>query len=600
MIDPADILKGKILIVDDTDVNVMLLERTLGAAGYTSVSSTRNPGEVFELHRKNRYDLILLDIEMPGLDGFQVMEGLKEIDIGNYLSVLVLTAYPAHKLRALQSGAKDFISKPFDLAEVVMRVRNMLEVRLLHEVLRKHTKELDSDLSNLLANIDIPIVLLNDDLTVRRFTPPAETVLGLSSEQIGRSISSVRLPLALSNLEPLLMNVMKTGDVQKMEIQDARGRWYYLFLRPYRTEKNKTENNRIEGVVIALVDIHDRKLSEKTLLRLATLVLDSNDAVIVCDLQDRIIAWNKGAQKMYGYTERQALGMRIRRLMPKDKLIKARELIRVSAAPFEAQRRTRDGRILDVLLTVTVLRDDKGQPVEVATTERDITEQKHGEREFQRLRARVISAQETERKRLALELHDGVGQILSGVKYRLQALQGNMTLSKGDEAKILKVGGFLDHAISEIRRVSQNLMPSELVDLGLEAALLMLCREFKERVGIHVTIRTVPTEAAPEQALALFRITQEALNNIGKHSKADQIAVNLLREGKEIVLSVRDNGIGFNLVAGRSSTERGIGLVSMRERAESIGGAITIQSAPGAGTTLVVRAPVTSPRRAIQ
>ncbi len=97
-----------------------------------------------QLHRKNRYDLILLDLMMPGTDGFQVMEGLKEIETEGYLPVLALTAQPAHKLRALQCGAKDFLSKPFDLAEVLMRVRNMLEVRLLHEAARSHGKMLES------------------------------------------------------------------------------------------------------------------------------------------------------------------------------------------------------------------------------------------------------------------------------------------------------------------------------------------------------------------------------------------------------------------------------------------------------------------------
>ena len=144
MMSSSDILHGKILIVDDQHVNVLLLERMLGGAGYVSVTSTMNPDEVCELHRKNRYDLILLDLQMPGTDGFQVMEGLKEIETDGYLPVLAVTAHPAHKLRALQCGAKDFISKPFDLAEVLMRVHNMLEVRLLHEAARNHGKMLES------------------------------------------------------------------------------------------------------------------------------------------------------------------------------------------------------------------------------------------------------------------------------------------------------------------------------------------------------------------------------------------------------------------------------------------------------------------------
>jgi diguanylate cyclase (GGDEF)-like protein len=140
----SDILNAGLLIVDDQEANVELLGQMLREGGYARVSSTMNPREVCELHRKNRYDLILLDLQMPGMDGFQVMEGLKEIETDGYLPVLAVTAQPAHKLRALQSGAKDFVSKPFDQAEVLMRVHNMLEVRLLHEEARNYSKTLEA------------------------------------------------------------------------------------------------------------------------------------------------------------------------------------------------------------------------------------------------------------------------------------------------------------------------------------------------------------------------------------------------------------------------------------------------------------------------
>ena len=144
MISSSDILHGKVLIVDDQQADVLLLDRMLHGAGYTCVSSTMDPLEVCALYRKNGYDLIILDLQMPGMDGFQVMERLKEIETEGYLPVLAVTAHPAHKLRALQGGAKDFISKPFDLAEVLLRVHNMLEVRLLHEEARNHGKMLES------------------------------------------------------------------------------------------------------------------------------------------------------------------------------------------------------------------------------------------------------------------------------------------------------------------------------------------------------------------------------------------------------------------------------------------------------------------------
>ena len=143
MVNSASILNAGVLIVDDLEANVRLLSQMLVAAGYTSVASTMDPREVCALHRQNRYDLILLDLLMPGMDGFQVMEALKELEPDGYLPVLVITAQPGHKLRALQAGAKDFIGKPFELAEVLARVRNMLEVRLLHKELHKSNDVLE-------------------------------------------------------------------------------------------------------------------------------------------------------------------------------------------------------------------------------------------------------------------------------------------------------------------------------------------------------------------------------------------------------------------------------------------------------------------------
>ena len=146
MISSADIHHARVLIVDDQHTNVLLLDRMLRSVGYTSVESTMDPHEVCELHRTNRYDLILLDLVMPGMDGFQVMEGLKEIEKDGYLPVLVITAEPEHKLRALKAGAKDFISKPFDLAEVLTRVYNMLEVRKIHGELELRVEERSGEL----------------------------------------------------------------------------------------------------------------------------------------------------------------------------------------------------------------------------------------------------------------------------------------------------------------------------------------------------------------------------------------------------------------------------------------------------------------------
>ncbi len=155
MASPSDILNAKILVVDDKEANVLLIEGMLRVAGYTSFDSTTNPAAVCKMHLERAYDLILLDLQMPLMDGFQVMEDLKEIETGGYLPVLVITAQPDHKLRALLAGAKDFVSKPFDLAELRARVHNILEVRLLHREMKSCNQALEETVRELEASREI-------------------------------------------------------------------------------------------------------------------------------------------------------------------------------------------------------------------------------------------------------------------------------------------------------------------------------------------------------------------------------------------------------------------------------------------------------------
>jgi len=194
MLSSSDILRGKILIVDDLQANVQLLERMLRDAGYVSITSTMVPGEVCELHRKNHYDLILLDLKMPGMDGFQVIEELKGIEPDDYIPVLVVTAQPDHKLRALQAGAKDFISKPFVLAEVLARIHNMLEVRLLHAKTKSYSEALEQKVEEVEASRDLisrqsdEVKRLYDDLVAEQkrsleLSAQPGTMVGVEKEE---------------------------------------------------------------------------------------------------------------------------------------------------------------------------------------------------------------------------------------------------------------------------------------------------------------------------------------------------------------------------------------------------------------------------------
>ena len=153
MLEAREILSASILIVDDQEANVMLLEQMLRNGGYTNITTTQTPTEVYPLHKEHRYDLILLDLQMPVMDGFEVMAAIKDIEPGGYLPVLVITAQPGHKLQALKAGAKDFVSKPFDLVEVQTRIHNMLEVRLLYRRLANYNRQLEQTVAERTAEL---------------------------------------------------------------------------------------------------------------------------------------------------------------------------------------------------------------------------------------------------------------------------------------------------------------------------------------------------------------------------------------------------------------------------------------------------------------
>jgi putative two-component system response regulator len=182
MLSSANILKGKILIVDDKEANILLLGQMLRNAGYSSITSTMVPGEVSGLHAKNQYDLIMLDLQMPGMDGFEVMEELHAIETNGYLPVLVVTAQPDHKLRAFKAGAKDFISKPFDLTEVLARVHNMLEVRLLQKQLHAYNDTLEQQVKERTA--DLQKSYLETIFTMTRAVEHKDEDIGAHTQRI--------------------------------------------------------------------------------------------------------------------------------------------------------------------------------------------------------------------------------------------------------------------------------------------------------------------------------------------------------------------------------------------------------------------------------
>jgi PAS domain S-box-containing protein len=271
----------------------------------------------------------------------------------------------------------------------------------------------------------------------------------------------------------------------------------------------------------------------------------------------------------------------------------------------QIQRRTRrrgavetvllaaDGARIPVLLAASRFPAEGQESVCLVVT--DITERKEAERARLELSRRILNAQEAERQRVARDLHDSINQLLASARYRLS--QANSRSRAGLTGKIREARELLEQAIAEVRLISRNLRPSELDDLGLHAALRTLTQEFHQRTGIAARFRPLSTGPLPaEVEMAFYRIAQEALNNIEKHSRATRAELALVFADGQATLSIRDNGRGLTLTP-RKQSKTGWGLRNMRERASILGGSLTLVPLRGKGTRLSVSIPVHDPSR---
>jgi PAS domain S-box-containing protein len=258
----------------------------------------------------------------------------------------------------------------------------------------------------------------------------------------------------------------------------------------------------------------------------------------------------------------------------------------------EAVLKTGDGSLVPVLLSSARFSSEGQVAIGVVVT--DITDRKEAERERQDLSRRIVNALEQERQRVARDLHDSVSQMLASAKYRLSHLV--VSGPGGDRADLRQVCRLLENAISEVKLISHNLRPSELDDLGLVPALRSLTHEFQKRCGIVTRFRgdmmAGQLIGSGELKMTLYRIAQEALNNVEKHSKATRADVSLSRTRFHALLSVRDNGKGFEGHTG-SGRKAGWGLENMRERARLLDGELEVASSLNKGTHICVRIPLT-------
>ncbi len=331
--------------------------------------------------------------------------------------------------------------------------------------------------------------------------------------------------------------------------------------------------------------------------KLVTVVEDSNDAVTVLDFDGNIKAWNKRAEKIFGYSESEALKMTIFNLVPPRLKKETLNLLHdiksgVLVKPFETKRVAKDGCIVNIRVTVTRLIQNE-KIVAVATTERDVTEYNRWLAAIKELPQRIILAQEKERSHISQEIHSDFGQSLMALKMFV-CMSATEFVKENPELKLMfeKVKDQLTRIIDKARDLSHKLAPPSLKYIGLVEAIKKLVESagYYNKLKVHFVHRKMGDVSFESKGIIIYRIVQESLNNISKHAKATETWVKAQCRNSQFSLEISDNGKGFD--PAKISHTRCLGLDLMKEQAALIHGTLSIESLIGKGTKIKVIVPI--------
>ena len=334
-------------------------------------------------------------------------------------------------------------------------------------------------------------------------------------------------------------------------------------------------------------------------LLLAAIVDSSNDAIVSKDMDGIILSWNAAAERIFGFTQAEAIGKPITILVPPELQDEEQGILqRLKAGErvvrFATTRLTKAGRRVDVSLTISPIRGADGSLVGASKIARDITEQKRAEEAISSVSRRLIEAQEQERTRIARELHDDIGQRLALLTIELTGLAAPSPESPEVERRTMELSRQASQLASDVQSMSHELHSAKIDILGLATGMRTFCTEFadQQKARVDFTSRDLPAQLPSNVSLCLYRVLQEALHNAAKHSGVHEFRVQLWGSNGEIHLTVKDPGAGFDVEAARAS--RGLGLVSMKERIKLVDGTLSIDSRLQHGTTIHARVPVGS------
>ena len=513
------------------------------------------------------------------------------------------------------------------------------ELNTVNDELQNRNHELSrltDDLANLLSSAAMPILMLDNELRIRRITPPTERLLNIRSSDIGRPIGDIRMRLSMDDLEPMIRRVIETLIPEEIEIQDREETWHALRIRPYRTA-----DNRIEGAVLVLVDIDQvrrARMAANAARAFAESVVESVETPLLVlhgdlrvrmtnraflqfyrlqpeDVENRVLfeingeQWNLPglrtalAQLSAGQpaiddleVEQEVAGLGRRTLLIKTRALQPDDDRQILAAIEDITVRRSAQRVL-VDESERLKRSVQVGAADLEHAETALHESQsallRNRGELRALTASLLHSQEEERRRVSRELHDELSQKMAKLQFDIETLEqqapaGQKRLKENLQAVRDKVAA----VSNDVRRIAYQLHPSTLDHLGLSVALRSFSREFSEREGIQVqfTARKVPVKLLPEVASSLYRVTQEALRNVAKHAGKAAVKIVLTGNADRLNLSIQDEGPGFDTSAMQGNG--GLGLISMQERVRLVHGQFTMNTRPGHGVHILIQVPL--------
>lgn len=608
-----------ILIVGDDPANMGGLAETLEVHN-CRLRFARNGAIGIERAEADQPDLIFLDVMMPGFDGFETCRRLKENEKTRGIPVILMTAIAEKKtiVKGFNSGAADYITKPFLSEEITARIRT-------HLFLNSVEKQLKSS-----------EIRLGQEIEKRR---RAETKLKKYKKQLEKHIRAERylqleltLNTALKKLcNPLLNPTKSIVDIRKAILKQAKGltqstQGYVSEIDPVNGDNivhtfpemmndscnfQKPEDRKIrfprgaDGRYLGLLGhcLNTRKSfytnSAKThpaseeCTQVHFHLERFLSALLILD--DELVGQIAVANKKSDYTDKDL-----------EVICRLSELYTFALlrnhwekALWESeQNKLKDAERMRWAL-LSILEDEKMAKTKIRASEEAL---KESQRRLQSLSSYLMENQEKNWRRIALELHDELGQSLTVLKLKLRDIKKMLTPdSVLLNAKCEDVNAYVDQIIDSVRRLSQELCPSYIEDLGLDESIIILAEEFAKHTKLQISIKAHEINDCfnLQERTFIYRIIQESLNNIQKHAEARRVSIKIERKKSHVDIQIFDDGIGFNKEGNKEKNEYnfGLGLTAMAERARMLGGKLQVHSIIGMGTRIEVNVPIDERKR---